>query len=1115
MKRLVFTAAVVVALALITPASKAQEPPVQHDLRVVIDPEDSRFVASDVVTLPEALLPKPKFLLHKGLDPLSTTPGVRIVRETEQSGTVPVESFSVILPPGEKTFSLEYGGRIHYPLEAYGREYARGFRQTPGLISKEGVYLSGNSFWYPSFGEELMTFRLQVELPTHWNAVSQGARKRYVRQGDKASVWWESPEPQEEIFIVAAQFTEYTGGKGRIQAMAFLRAPDDDLAEKYLDATARYIAMYERLIGPYPYPKFALVENFWETGYGMPSFTLLGPKVIRFPFILDSSYPHEILHNWWGNGVFPDYRKGNWAEGLTAYLSDHLLKEQQDEAVAYRQATLQKYADYVLDERDFPLVEFRARRSSSSEAVGYGKALMFFHMLRMHLGDEAFVSGLRDFYRKNRFKSASFDDLRKSFEGVSGVDLSNEFDQWVRQPGAPQIKVSNANIVMDEAGYVLTALLEQVQPGEAYLLRIPVAVTLKDRDRAFQSVAVMKEKRHQLKVRVPFRPLRLDIDPEFDLFRRLDREEIPPALTRPFGAKKLLILLPSSATRDLVRAYQKLSKSLSRSGPDEVEVKLDGEVEDLPSDRGVILLGWENRFQSAIGSSLSEYDVAVNQRGVRIGGSEIGRENHSIVLSGRLPKNRDFSLTWVASDLPEALPGLGRKLPHYHKYSYLVFQGTEPVNVMKGRWPVLDSPMTVFLSPRKKRISKIEMAGLAPREPLAKLPPVFSEQRMMETIRLLSSDKMKGRGFGTQELDKAAEFIAMKFEEAGLEPAGDTVGNYFQAWTDRGGEPEREVAMRNVVGVIPGRNPEGESESVVMGAHYDHLGLGWPDVRAGHRGEVHHGADDNASGVAVLVELARVLGKSLRPERSVVFVAFAGEEAGRKGSKYYVANQKRYPLEHCMGMVNLDTVGRLGTQKLLALGATSAKEWIHILRGAGFVNGVEVEAVFEELDSSDQKSFHEAGVPAVQLFSGPHLDYHRPTDTVDKIDPEGLLKVASVVKEVLEYLADREKPLTHSLRAGEEIEGTPSKKGRVSIGTIPDFTFTGDGYRLSGVVPGSPAEASGLQQGDVIVKVDSRAILGLRDLSEILKSLNPGDTISITFLREGHEMTVDTVVKER
>ena len=208
-----------------------------------------------------------------------------------------------------------------------------------------------------------------------WDAVSQGVRVLHNKDEQRTTVRWESPEPQEEIFLVAAKFVEYSKSAGDVSAMVFLRTPDQALAAQYLDATVRYLEMYGKLIGPYPYKKFALIENFYESGFGMPSFTLLGPKVIRLPFIINSSYPHEILHSWWGNSVFPDYEKGNWSEGLTAYLSDHLLKEQQGEGAEYRQTALQKYTDYVSEEKDFPLTAFRSRHSSSSEAIGYGKSL--------------------------------------------------------------------------------------------------------------------------------------------------------------------------------------------------------------------------------------------------------------------------------------------------------------------------------------------------------------------------------------------------------------------------------------------------------------------------------------------------------------------------------------------------------------------------------------------------------------------------------------------------------------------------------------------------------------------------------------------------------------------
>jgi Iap family predicted aminopeptidase len=323
------------------------------------------------------------------------------------------------------------------------------------------------------------------------------------------------------------------------------------------------------------------------------------------------------------------------------------------------------------------------------------------------------------------------------------------------------------------------------------------------------------------------------------------------------------------------------------------------------------------------------------------------------------------------------------------------------------------------------------------------------------------------------------------------------------------------VRLRNVVGVIPGKNPEFEGQSVVIGAHYDHLGLGWPDAREGNKGKIHYGADDNASGVAVLLELARVLGKNLKPERTVVFVAFTGEEAGKRGSRYYLGKQKQYPAEKCIGMLNLDTVGRLGDGKLLVLGAGSASEWAHIFRGAGFVTGVEVGMVSEDLDSSDQKSFQEVGIPAVQLFSGPNLDYHRPTDTADKIDAAGLLKVASVSREVIEYLANRKEPMNTTLKPDKKSESTSQRGRKVSLGIIPDFAYSGDGCRISGLVPGTPAESSGLREGDVVVRMDSREVHNLKDLSNILKSLNPGDRIPITFLRGEKKMTVEAEVVER
>jgi len=976
---------------------------IHHDLKIALQPDQRRITVTDKITLPEAAVSDGviSFLLHEGLAPASPTRGIKIVRQEKPSKSmlgidpegsgveVPIEEYRVTLPAGLRQFVLNYQGEIDHPKEE-GEEYGRSFSETPGALSPEGVFLASASLWYPWFNNDLVTFAVDVQSPAGWEVVSQGQRTKQQKGENKTEVRWESPEPQEEIYLVGGPATEYRRAGGGVEALAFLRKPDPELAEKYLGVTGQYIEMFQKLIGPYPYKKFALVENFWETGYGMPSFTLLGSQVIRLPFILHSSYLHEILHNWWGNGVYVDFPSGNWSEGLTAYLADHLISEQRGGGPQARRASLQKYADYVAEAKDFPLTAFRGRHNAATEAVGYGKTMMFFHMLRQQLGDDLFIKSLQKFYRDNKFKRAGFADLQKAFSAATGKDLQVEFDQWVTRPGAPVVQLSETTVKQEEGKYLLTATLEQTQAGSAYQLRVPVAVTVAGREAAYQMTVEMKSKQRTFTISLPARPVRIDVDPEFDLFRRLDRNEIPAALSLAFGAEKGLILLPSADSKELLEGYRQLAQSWKKNQSMEVEIKLDSEVAALPSDRAVWLFGWNNRFKMNMVSALADYHLeigavqpkegaGVQQTVLKVNNVTIPIPNHSLVFTTRHPDNPARSLTWIATDRPAALPGLARKLPHYGPYSYLAFEGDEPANVVKGQWPVVDSPMTRFLPDEKGALVKVDRAKLAPRPALASLPPAFSDARMMEDIRFLSAEGLQGRGFGTPELDRAADYLAAQFREAGLQPGGDEKESYFQRWKERGGDPEGEATLKNVVGILPGRKPEWVGQSVVIGAHYDHLGRGWPDVRQENKGKIHPGADDNASGVAVLLELARTLAKEGPPERTVIFVAFSGEEAGRRGSKYFVSHSKNHPPEKMIGMLNLDTVGRLGPNKLIVFGTGSAEEWIHLFNGIGFVTGIPIQPAPKDLGASDQVSFVEAGVPAIQLNSGANVDYHRPS----------------------------------------------------------------------------------------------------------------------------------------
>ncbi|PLX47742.1 MAG: signal protein PDZ [Desulfobulbaceae bacterium] len=688
---------------------------VHHDLQIQLVPERSLLIAEDTITLPSDCAATCRFRLHKDLQPTPVTPGITLSKEPAANPESLTTTYRLTgLSPGSAV-TIRYQGPISHPLEKYGENYARGFSQTAATIEKQGVYLSGATGWYPLFEAPWLTFDLRVSLPPGWSAVSQGERTGKKQGADPG---WRCSRPQEGIYLIAGQFSEYERKGDKVSALVYLRRPDQELADRYLGVTAHYIDLYSQLIGPYPYTKFALVENFWETGFGMPSFTLLGPRVIRFPFILHSSYPHEILHSWWGNSVYPDFGKGNWSEGLTAYLADHLIKEQQGLDANYRQTVLQKYSDYASQGRDFPLRHFTMRHSSASEAVGYGKALMFFHMLRQELGDAVFIAALQNFYARNKFQVATFADLQQSFEKTAERPLEGFFRQWIERPGAPALELVAASSTKGEDGYHLKLRLQQSQAGPPYDLQVPIAVTLQGYDEAYQNVLTMTEKELATEIILPASPARLDVDPQFDLFRRLDRREVPPALSQAFGAREVVCILPATASQQWRKAYATMAASWAQSGSGHPEVILDSELSRLPTDKTIILFGWTNLFREQLAGQLTPYGARLEPDAVHLKAETIQRKNQAIVLTARHPANPDRSLTWIGADRLDAMAGLTRKLPHYHKYSYLAFTGPEPQNISKGRWPVINSPLTAFPADEQPQKQRVNRGTLAPKAPL-------------------------------------------------------------------------------------------------------------------------------------------------------------------------------------------------------------------------------------------------------------------------------------------------------------------------------------------------------------------------------------------------------------
>ena len=568
--------------------------------------------------------------------------------------------------------------------------------------------------WYPQFNGEFVNFTLTVKAPKNWRTISQG-KKVYSEDGDNYHVdTWQEKNPQDDIYIVAANFQEYSQNIGHITAMAYLRNKDDELAARYLDITSQYLNMYEKLLGPYPYSKFAVVENFWETGYGMPSFTLLGPRVIRLPFILYTSYPHELLHNWWGNSVYVDYATGNWSEGLTSYLADHLLKEQRGQGFEYRRTILEDYVNYTQAAADFPLKNFISRYDKTTAAIGYGKTLMLFHMLRQMIGDQQFKQGLKTLYEENKFKKIGFVQIANTFSKVSNTNLNNYFSQWINRAGAPDLKLGSASSKLATKGrYKLTIELQQLQQGDAYQLQIPVVITLLGQNIVQQEIIAMNNKKQTFEFELQAAPLRVDIDPRFDVFRKLSLSEIPPSLAKVFGAEKVLIVLPDKANEDFKQAYKMLAETFRSVQSGSTSIQFDNQLTSLPEDHAIWLLGQENKFRPLLIESIKKYGVKISNSDIQLGKELLSFDHHSVILSSSNPKNKDLGFALIAANESDAIQGLARKLPHYGKYSYLGFEGNAPTNIVKGQWLVSNSALSLQLTDQS-----VNMAELPVRKPL-------------------------------------------------------------------------------------------------------------------------------------------------------------------------------------------------------------------------------------------------------------------------------------------------------------------------------------------------------------------------------------------------------------
>jgi aminopeptidase N len=570
-----------------------------------------------------------------------------------------------------KKLRIAYRGMLA-PLDR-GADHRRVLRALPPMAAPEGSFLPAGSVWVPWPGAAF-TYRLRLSLPAGQRGLVPGDLRAETVATDPAArtvATFEMRVPSEGVdlmagpYVVSERIVEQPPG-GPLRLRTYFTAAIAALAKDYLDDSQHYLERYSRSIGAYPYASFSVVASPLPTGFGMPTLTYIGEAVLRLPFIRASSLGHEVLHNWWGNGVLVDYSAGNWSEGLTTFMADYAYKEEAS-AEAAREMRLGWLRDFAAlpPGAAKPLTEFRSRAHGADAATGYGKAAMLFVMLRDLIGAQAFERGVREFWSKYRFQEASWNDLRAAFEAASGRKLSAFFAQWLERAGAPTLHLGSAQA----RGSAVEVTIEQSEPP--YALRVPLELVgggqSITRDVDFSGA------RETLRIEHAASASAVRLDPDLRLWRRLDPRTLPPIL-REWILSRTPRFTVVTKSNEVGAAAERLAQRMFESPAHPVEPADSGEAP-------LLMIGLH-----------PDVDAALARLGLPPRPAQVARDGSAQVWTIPRPPQATPIAVVSARDA-EAIAALERPLPHYGAQSWLVFDGRKAT--ARGVWPLQEKPTPV------------------------------------------------------------------------------------------------------------------------------------------------------------------------------------------------------------------------------------------------------------------------------------------------------------------------------------------------------------------------------------------------------------------------------------
>ena len=572
---------------------------------------------------------------------------------------------------GHAVLELPDTGRHEFGIKVRGRVPQRGSGKTEAIASSgaDGLYLPAYAGWIPHDYRLPMRYRLRVDVPGGQRAVATGklVGEQRLDGVERAEFVQENAGEAPSVFAGPYSVSERVDGGLRLRT--YFHPGLEPLTETYLDAAAVYIRRFAAQIGDYPYADFHIISAPLPVGLGFPNLTYIGRNIVPLPFMRGRSLAHEVLHNWWGNGVGVDYARGNWAEGLTTYLADYGLEQDKgaDAAQEMRRKWLRDYAALPA-ERDLPLRAFRAKRHQASQVIGYNKAAFLFQMLNLEIGAEAFDEGLREFWRRHRFGIAGWDDLRAAFELGSGRELGWFFSQWLDRAGAPRVSLGAHRLERDGADYRLS--VEVLQPVAGYRFQLPVSLVTEDGNERHQ--IVVEEGLTRLEWVTDARPVSIRFDPDNDVFRKLRADETPPIL-------RDVTLDPRAATvidvqdPDFGRAARELAARLFETEPRILP------LDEASAEKGPLLILTET----------GRLPELLRRLGLENPPLPPGQVATAAAWTARLSDGRPLLV--VSADDAGELRALLRPLPHYGSRSYVLFDTGKAF--ARGVWPVERGPL--------------------------------------------------------------------------------------------------------------------------------------------------------------------------------------------------------------------------------------------------------------------------------------------------------------------------------------------------------------------------------------------------------------------------------------